>query len=241
MSLNYSTYVSSLANLLQGLSVSDTGFQAVLPNTIDDMEQYLYRELQLINTITTDTSTTFVTNQRAFPLPSANGTFIVVTNIYAITPAGQSNPNLGTRNMLTPASREYLDFTYPSSNGSGIPAYFAPSSQTTYIVAPWPDQAYQAEVHGTIRPTPLSSTNVTTILSVYFPDLTIAASMFFLSAYQQNFGAAGYVDNPQMGPTWLSHTQELLKSAKTEEAMKKFTSEGWSAKAPTPLATPPRT
>lgn len=241
MSLNYSTYVSSLANMLQNIPVGDPGFQAALPNTIDDMEQFLYRELQLLNTITVDTSTTFAAGIRQFPLPSANGTFIVVNNIYAITPAGQSNPNLGTRNVLTPASREFLDFTYPSSNGSGVPAYFAPSSQTTYIVAPWPDQSYQAEVVGTIRPAPLSSTNVTTLLSVYFPDLTLAASMAFLSAYQQNFGASGYVDNPQMGPSWMSHTQELLKSAKTEEAMKKFTSEGWSAKAPAPLATPPRT
>jgi hypothetical protein len=205
------------------------------------MEQFLYRELQLLNTITTDTSTTFVAGNRRFNLPSANGTFVVVSNIYAITPFGQSNPDLGTRNILTPCSREFLDASFPSSSGSGIPQYFAPSSQTTFIVGPWPDMAYQAEVHGTYRPTPLGSTNVTTLLSVYFPDLTLAASMSFLSAYQQNFGASGYVDNPQMGPTWMAHTRELLKSAQTEEAMKKFTSEGWSSKAPAPLATPPRT
>lgn len=241
MSLNYSTLVSSLANMLQGIPSNDPGFQAALPNTIDDMEQMLYRELQLLNTITSDSSTTFVAGLRQFSLPSANGTFIVVNNIYAITPAGQSNPNLGTRNALTPSSREFMDFTFPSSVGSGVPQYFAPSSQTTYIIAPWPDQNYQAEVVGTYRPKPLSSTNVTTLLSVYFPDLTLAASMSFLSAYQQNFGASGYVDNPQMGPSWMAHTQTLLKSAQTEEAMKKFTSEGWSSKTPAPLATPPRT
>lgn len=240
MSLTYTTYVSSLANMLP-VQTNDPGFQQALPNAIDQMEQYLYRELQLLNTITTDSSTTFVAGARQFNLPSANGTFVVVSNIYAITPAGQSNPNLGTRNVLTPASREFLDFTYPSSNGSGVPQYFAPSSQTTYIVAPWPDANYQAEVHGTYRPAPLSSTNVTTLLSVYFPDLVISASMFFLAAYQQNFGASGYVDNPAMGPTWQANTDRLLKSAQTEEAMKKFTSEGWSSKTPAPLATPPRT
>jgi hypothetical protein len=220
---------------------SDPGFVAALPNTIDDMEQFLYRELQLLNTITTDSSTTFVAGNRRFNLPSANGTFVVVSNIYAITPVGTSNPDLGTRNALTPASREFIDASFPASAGSGIPQYFAPSSQTTFIVGPWPDQSYYAEVHGTYRPTPLGTANVTTLLSVYFPDLTISASLAFLAAYQQNFGAAGYVDNPQMGPTWMAHTRELLKSAQTEEAMKKFTSEGWSSKAPAPLATPPRT
>lgn len=238
--LTYTTYVSSLANMLP-VPTSDPGFVQALPNAIDQMEQYLYRELQLLNTITADASTTFVAGVRQFTLPTANVTFVVVNNIYAITPAGQSNPNLGTRNPLTPVSREYLDFTFPSSAGSGVPQYFAPSSQTTFIVGPWPDQGYQAEVVGTYRPQPLSATNVTTLLSVYFPDLTISASMWFLAAYQQNFGAAGYVDNPQMGPTWMANTELLLKSAATEEAMKKFTSEGWSSKTPAPTATPPRT
>lgn len=238
--LTYATYVSSLANMLP-VQTGDPGFQAALPNAIDQMEQYLYRELQLLNTITTDASTTFVAGARQFSLPSTNGTFVVVNNIYAITPAGQSNPNLGTRNALMPCSREYLDFTFPSSTGSGVPQYFAPSSQTTFIVGPWPDHGYQAEVVGTYRPQPLSSTNITTLLSVYFPDLTLSASMFFLAAYQQNFGASGYVDDPAMGPTWKANTENLLKSAQTEEAMKKFTSQGWSSKPPAELATPPRT
>jgi hypothetical protein len=238
--LNYTQYVNSLSNLLV-VQTSDSGFQLALPNIIDDAEQRLYRELQLLNTTVRDSSIAFTTNTRTFNLPSAQGTFYVVDSIYAITPAGTVNPDLGTHNYLTPASRSFIDALFPSSAGSGIPAYFAPTTQNSYIVGPWPDQAYQAEVVGTVRPPAISTTNTTTVLSWYFPDCFIAASMVFGAAYQQNFGASAAVDNPAMAPTWEAHLQTLLKSAEVEEAMKKFTSQGWSSKAPAQLATPPRT
>lgn len=237
--LNYTQYVNSLVNLLP-VPASDAGFLTALPNAIDDAEQRLYRELQLLNTVVRDFSTAFTPGTRTFNLPSAQGTFYVTDSLYAITPAGQPSPDLGTRNQLVPASRPFIDALFPNSNGSGVPQYFAPTTQNSFIVGPWPDLAYQAEVVGTVRPPPISSTNVTTLLSWYFPDLFIAASMIFMTAYQQNFGAAG-VDNPQQGVTWESHYQNLLKSAETEEAMKKFTSQGWSSKPPAELATPPRT
>src|SRR6202451_3756534 len=158
--LNYTQYINSLSNLLV-VPVSDSGFQLALPNIIDDAEQRLYRELQLLNTTVRDSSVTFTTHTRTFNLPSAQGTFYVVDSIYAITPAGPSNPDLGTHNYLTPASRSFIDALFPNSAGSGVPAYFAPTTQNSYIVGPWPDQAYQAEVVGTIRPAAFSSTNVT--------------------------------------------------------------------------------
>lgn len=239
MALNYTNYVQSLENLLV-VSTTDVGFLAVLPNIIDDAEQRLYRELQLLNTVTRDISTTFVAGTRNFNIPSLNGTFYVVDSIYAITPAGTSNPELGTRNYLTPASRSFIDALFPSSAGSGVPQYFAPTTQTTFIVGPWPDQGYQAEVVGTYRPVPISTTNVTTLLSVYFPDCFIAASLVFGAGYQQNFNAQGLVDNPQFAVTWESHLQALMKSAEVEEALKKFTGPGWSSKPPSQIVTPPR-
>ena len=240
MSLTYSQFVTSYANLLV-VGTGDAGFQTMLPNSIDDAEQRLYRDLQLLNTVVRDSSIAFTTGTRTFNLPSAQGTFYVVDSIYAITPAGTVNPDLGTHNYLTPASRSFIDALFPSSAGSGVPQYFAPTTQNAYIVGPWPDQAYQAEVVGTIRPAALSSTNVTTLLSWYFPDLWIAGNMIFGAAYQQNFGASGAVDNPAQAVNWESHYNALLKSAATEETMKKFTSQGWSSKAPAELATPPRT
>jgi hypothetical protein len=238
MSLTYTTYVSSLANLLP-VSPSDPGFQTVFPNIIDDAEQRLYRELDLIDTSVRDSSAALSTGTRNFNIPSSLGTFIVTDEINIITPVGTSDPELGTRNALVPTSEEVLNFLWPSSTGSAVPQYFAMVNQGLIIVGPWPDQAYQVEAVGTIRPLPISTSNVTTLLSVFFPDLFIAASMVFAAAYQKNFGAA--VDDPKSGVTWEGHLQALLTSAATEEARKKFTAAGWSSKEPAPLATPPRT
>src|ERR1700722_6550401 len=188
--LNYTTYIQSLANNLV-VSSTNADFQGMLLNCIDDSELRLYMELQLLNTVVRDSSIAFTTNTRTFNLPSAQGTFVVVDSIYAITPAGTVNPDLGTHNQLMPASRPFIDALYPSSSGSSVPQYFAMTTQTSVIVGPWPDQAYQAEVVGTIRPAPISSTNPTTLLSTYFPHCLIAASMVYASGWQQNFGASG--------------------------------------------------
>src|SRR5262249_39050366 len=127
---------------------------------------------------------------------------------------------------------------YPNSNGSSVPQLFGKITQGQVVVGPWPDQAYQAEVTGTIRPTPLSSSNQTTLLTTYFPDLWFSATMVGGAAYLKNFGAAA--DDPRMSVTWKTHVQTLITSAVKEEAMKKFTSEAWTSRAPAPLATPPR-
>lgn len=236
--LTYTDFVNDLANLLV-VPASDTGFQTVLPNIIDDAEQRLYRELDLIETSVRDSSATLATGTRNFTLPSASGTFVVTEELNVITPVGTSNPELGTRVALVPTSEEMLNMLWPSSTGSTVPQYFAMVNQNLAIVGPWPDAAYNVEAVGTIRPLPLSSSNTTTILSTFFPDLMIAASMVFGAGYQKNFGAA--VDDPKAAVTWESHLQMLLKSAATEEARKKFTSTAWSPKDPSPLATPPRT
>ena len=229
MSLTYTSWLNSISNLAQ-IPTTDPNFQIVLPNVIDDAEQRMYRELDLLNTVVRDSSLSLTPGLRTFNLPSSIGTFIVTQQFNAITPAGTVNPDSGIRNPLTPVSKEMLDAMWPSSVGSTVPSYFAPVSQSAFIVGPWPDHGYQMEVVGTIRPTPLGSTNATTLLSVYFPDAFVAASMVFMSGYMKNYGAA--VDDPQQGVSWETHYQKLMSSAQTEEQRKKFSSEAWSDKVP---------
>ena len=240
MSFTYSQYVTNIANMLV-VSSTDVNFAQMIPSMIDDAEQRCYRDLDFINTVQVATSL-FTAGSRRFTLPSlANGTFYVVNNLYAITPSTAASVDTGTRNPLLRAGRSFIDQSYPNSNGSGVPAYFSMTTQTSGIVGPWPDQAYMFEVVATIHPTPLSSTNVTTILSVYTPDLFFAASMVFAVAYQQNFGAAAQTDNPAMATNWEGHYQALKQSAAIEEARKKASAEGWSTQQPSQIATPPRT
>jgi len=155
-------------------------------------------------------------------------------------PSTTTNPDLCARIPLLPTTKEFLDAVYGSSftANRGQPQYFVPFNETLFYLGPVPDKAYPVEVVGTYRPNSLSSTNPTTFISLYLPDVFIMASMIYISAYQRNFGRAN--DDPQMAITYESQYQALLKSALVEEARKTFESSGWSSQSPATVATPSR-
>ena len=239
MSLNYTTYVSQLANLMV-VSSADTNFATFLPGCIDYAEQRIYREIDLLYTqVTTATSATILSSgDRNFTLPTTNGTYITVDNINVITPVGTLS-SAGTRTPLVPASREFIDTVYPSGQTTtGVPEFYAMASNTQVILGPAPGAAYYAEVIGVQRPASLSSANSSTILTQYIPDVFMAASMVFATAYQRDFGAQS--DDPRAGASWEAQYQTLFGSAAMEQARAKFESEGWTSQAPSPAATPKR-
>lgn len=238
MPLTYSQYVDSIANLLV-VPTSDPGFQTDLPNIIDYAELRIYRDLDLLDASVRDSANALTAGNRNFSLPSTNGTFIVTEEVNVITPAGTTDPDSGTRNPLIPTTQEMLNSLWPNVTGSTVPQYYAMVNQNLIIVGPWPAASYQVEVVGTIHPAPLSSSNVTTVLSVFFPDLLIAASMVRASGYQKNYGQG--VDDPKQAMSWETQYLGLLKSAGVEEARKNFEGPGWSSKQPEPITTPPRT
>jgi hypothetical protein len=238
MSYTYTSFITTLANFLV-IPTSDTNFIQAIPAIIDDAEQKIYRDLQLLNTIVRDSTGALTAGNRNFSLPTDQGVFLITENFNVITPAGTSNPELGTRNPLLPASKETLDYLWPAVIGSTVPVYFAPITQGTFIVGPWPDQNYTIEVVGTQRPAPLSATNTTTLLSTYLPDLFMCASLIMGAGFLKNFGAA--TDDPQSGVTWSTKYDQALASAKTEEFLKKFQGQGWSSEDTSPTVTPTRT
>jgi hypothetical protein len=139
---------------------------------------------------------------------------------------------------LIPTTKEFLNSVYNSGTDATIPIYFAPLSQNQLIFGPWPDNNYFLEIIGTIRPASLSSTNTTTYISLYLPDLFVMASMIYISAYQRNFGRMS--DDPMMAQSYEQQYQALLKSAVVEEFRKKFEAGAWSSMSPAVVATPTR-
>ena len=233
MSLNYTTYVAQIANLM-ALDSTTADFQTQLPGMIDYAEQRIYRELDLLSTVVRDNTGVLVSGNRNFTLPTtSNGPFVTVQGINVITPVSTMADN-GTRNALQAVSRDYLDLVWNSVTGSALPQYFAMIDQNDILLGPWPDSTYGVEVIGTIRPNPLSSTNTTTFLTNYLPDLFVMASMVYGSAYMKNFGAQA--DQPQMSSSYEMQTQTLMASAMKEELRKKFSSYSFTslsvAKAP---------
>ena len=235
--INYTTYTQQIANLMAA-STGDTDFNTMLPGMIDYAEQRIYRELDLLYTQVTDSTTAVSSGNRNFNLPTGTGTYIVTDNINIITPSGTPASN-GTRVQLTPVSREFLDIAYPSGQtATGVPEFYAMTSNTQVVFGPAPDAPYVAEVIGVQRPSPLSSGNSSTILTQYVPDLMIAASMVFGAGFMRDFGAQS--DNPQMAVSWEAQYTKLFASAAVEQARAKFQSEGWTSDQPSPIASPKR-
>jgi hypothetical protein len=228
--MNYTDYVATIANLIP-TTTTDVNFVQILPSIINDAEQRIYRELDLLTTVTRDETGVLTPNSRLFVLPQH---FVVTSSISVYTPAGTNT----TANQLVPVSQEWMDAVW----GGGTPAlpqYYAMLTDQQILVAPFPDAAYKVEVTGTIRPAPLSASNSTTYISLYLVDLFISASMVFASGFMKNFGAA--TDDPQMPASWESHYQREFTSANTEENRKKYAAQGWTSKNPSSISTPPRT
>lgn len=229
--------------LIASTSLTDPNFVALLPGMIDYAEQRIYRELDLISTTTRLASTTggsgvnaCVANSRTISF--TQGTFVVAEQINIITPASSASPDVGTRNTLVPVSKEFMDAVWTSSTGASVPLYFAPQDDHTFVVGPWPDQAYPVEVVGKIRPAPLSSGNTETFLTTYLPDLFVAASMVFASGYMRNFSAQA--DDPRMSQSWENQYQLLRSSADAENMRKKFSGSAWSSMSIPTIATQSR-
>lgn len=237
MALNYTTFVSTLANMLV-IPANDPNYISVLPNIIDDAEQRIYRELDLLDTVIRDSSGSLTPNTRTFTFPQH---FVVSQGINIF----YDQNGITKRKQLIPTTRDFIDAVYGDSVFEGdpgttpLPQYYAMITDQTIIVGPSPSQSYQVEVIGTVRPTPLSVSNPTTYLTNYLPDLFLAEALIFGYGFLKDFGAT--TDDPQASASWNKHYQDLWQSANVEENRKKYAAQGWTSMQPAPLATPPRT
>lgn len=235
--LTYAQYVTQIATLAV-VQETDPNFVTILPQMITYAENRMYRDIDFLFTSTSVTGYTLTAGNRSLTIPQ--GTIVVSEQVNIITPVGTVNPNAGTRNACLPVTKEYLDVVYGNSSADyrGIPEYYCAFNDNVFLFGPFPDQNYSVEIVGTYRPESLSSTNTTTFISLYLPDLFIMASMIYVSGYQRNFGRAN--DDPKMAVTYESQYMTLLKGAAVEEARKKYESSAWSSQSPAPLATPTR-
>jgi hypothetical protein len=240
MSYNYTQFVTSLANRM-AIQSTAPAFQIELPNIIDAAEQRCYREVDLLDTRVSDATGTLTAASRTFNLPTSIGRFVVIETINVVTPV-TATLSTGSRNQLVNVSLDTLDILWPTETNPttpSVPTLFAFLSSQILRVGAAPDAPYPMEVVGTIRPNPISASNPTTLLSLYLPDLFLAAAMVTASGYQKNFGAQA--DDPKMAQSWETQYQIARTSATTEEFRKKYAGSDWSSKAAAPEAQLTRT
>lgn len=226
MPLNYTTYVAELANLTV-IDSANANFQAIIPNCIDYAELRIQRDLNFLQTVVQDSSTTTASGTRTVTIPSA---FVVVNAVNVIT---------GTSRVpLTPVSRDIIDVLWPDTGQTAVPAIYSMVTQWLMLLGPTPNAAYTLQVIGTQRFPSLSASNTTTFISTYLPDLFLAASMVFMSGYMRDFGAQ--TDDPKMAQSWENQYEVLKASANDEELRKHLWASSWSPHPVSPAAQPQR-
>lgn len=228
----YTTLKSTLAAMIVK-NVANADYVTIIDPCIEDSEQRCYRDLDMQAVVYRDTTLNFGVNTRVFTLPTPTaGRFVVVEEVNAIIN--------GARSRLTPVSMPYLNEVWPQDTApatDAVPNRFAMLSDSAILVGPPLGSAAgtaTAEVVGRIRPNPLSATNTTTVLSLYYPDLLLAACMVFLTGWMKNFGAQA--DDPKMAVSWETQYRTKLASANLEEARKRFASMDWQSYRPEPAA-----
>lgn len=238
MAMTYTSYVTTMQTMLVVQDASGVAnLNAILPNMIDYAELRMYRDLQILNTVTSAIATLAAgTRTLAIPTPGV-GAFVVIQDLEVYTPFS-ATVTTGKANQCERISKEALLAMWPDPSQQDVPQLFANPDNATLLLGPVPDQNYPALIYGTYRPNELSAANTTTILTSLFPDIFIAASMVFGSGYQKNFGAQ--TEDPQMSSSWEAQYQTLMKGANVEEFMKKSQAPGWTPYQPPAIANPPR-
>lgn len=234
------SYITQMATMAV-VAETDPAFLTILPQMIVYAELRMYRDLDFLFTSGSTTAYSLTEGSRILNVNADTfpyGTLVVPEQINVLV--GSNDPDLADRVPLLPTTKEFLDAVYGSGAvaNRGLPQYWVPFDDYTFLVGPYPDDSYTVELIGTYRPESLSATNTETFISKNLPDIMIMASMVYISGYQRNFGRAN--DDPQMAITYESQYQALLKGAAVEEARKKFEAAGWSSQSPSTFATPTR-
>lgn len=235
----FSDWVQSLSVILEvpqsatpsaAAPTADVNWNQLYPRAIEYVEQRLQTDIDLLTCYVTDNSGSLTPNQRAFTLPTATVTFVVVTQLCAFVGGVRQPPML-------PASRDWLDWSYPSETALGVPSvpgFWTPFDTRKVLVGPAPDIAYPIEVLGTARVTPLSFTNTSNWLTTYLPDLYEAASVVWFAGYQRDYGTQS--DDPKLAMSWETIYQDRLKKYDLENLRKQFRNVGFSSRQVNPVA-----
>lgn len=216
--LTYAQYKAALETLAAE-QASDPNWTTILPQVIDYAESRITRELNILGLVRRDTTSTLTPNDRDFAIPTpSGGNWETISEINLIIN--------GSRRPLTKLSLPALNLLWPQESAptpGSVPQYYADVTDSAIIVGPplgASGGTATVEVIGRIRPDALSAGNPTTYISTTYPDLLLAASMIFVSGYQNAFGKQA--DDPAQAQSWTAQYQALLASAQSEEAARRM-------------------
>lgn len=229
MSMNYQQCYQAMQSIcVIPLDNTDVNFQNLFPRAIEYAELRIYRDLDFLTTNSAVT-TPLTSSSRNVTMP---GSILMLEAVNVVTPSSATNPELGTRVPLQRVSLDFMNAYWPVAATTGVPKYFALTTDTSIQLAPTPDAAYTGEFIGVVRPAALAPTvTTTTYLTTNLPDLFLSALKIFFYNYQRDFEAAGVAETDY---------QTLKQGAKEEAYRQKSEDPDWTPYSPAVLANAPR-
>lgn len=235
--MNYAEFVTTIADLVP-VDEADPSFVIQLPNAIAYAENRICREIDFLANYVSPTIAC-TPNSREVDLTALSPQPLVIDIVNVVTPTA-TLPAAGTRNPTQRVTRNFLDFTYPSivgTGGTGVPIYWALSTDLTLLLGPAPDAAYKVELYMSRIPVPLSASNTTTYLASKLSDLLIAAAMIYISGWMRDFGSQG--EDPAQAVSWESQYSTLRASALVQSERQKFKGADMTSEMPNGIAAKP--
>lgn len=229
--MTYSEYLTRIA-ILAGIDVTSVNYLTMVPMFIQNSELRICRELDLLVSRARETSTFGSSID-----PSLNALLQMPSDFVILRSLGYYTPIATTTTFIPLDERDegWIRDYWPSRATTGIPKYYCLLSNAQILIAPTPSSAFTVEAAGTTRPAQLAQ-GADSFISIWLPDLQIAASMVEVCGYLKNFGAQA--DDPKMSLAWEGRYQAIKGSASTEEGRKKFIEYADKSATSPPYATP---
>lgn len=246
--------ITALSNAPSPYTATTDDFETLFPQGTSYAENRIYRDMVMLATRQSNATLVSATGSRSFDLNNLvnadGGPIIVPEGFGLISPAGQSDPALGTVIPFKQAGLDWIDQIWPQQSVTMDPTlaqwigrYWAMYDDHTIVVSPTPDAPagahYTAVVTGLFQPTPISSGNPTTYLSTYYPELLETAIMIFMVGWlQRNFSSTA--DDPAQAQSFETQYKNLLPGCIEEEQRRRGQGAAWTNSAPAPIAQPER-
>ncbi len=192
------TYSTLIAQVISYLNRTDAQTIAQLENFVIQAQQRICREVETICTEQVVVSA-FTVNNAVYQKPGR------WRRTLAINVGSGANNNV--RSPVFQRSYDYLRVYWPDDSETDLPEFYSDYGFNNILVAPTPNAAYPYEWTYLELPPPLSTSNQTNMLTDFYPDVLLYATLL---------EATPFLKNMELVPSWTAFVDRAFASMRNQ-------------------------
>lgn len=186
--MNYAELVTAIENYTE---VTETSFIAMIPTFVQNVERAIYQQVHL-PALRKNQTGTLTTANKYLTVPTD---FLAPYALSIVVPAVVGPPAVAAyQAFLLNKDVEFMREAFPDPTTPGAPTHYGLFDESTFIMAPTPDQAYPVELHYFYYPETIVTAS-TSWLGDNFPNALLYGSL--VEAYIYVKGEKEMMDNYQ--------------------------------------------